>query len=670
MSTAQDKEIQQYRDLMTVPDTFESGFGLKTVVGALFLGLLMIPGSIYLSLFIGGAGLQVAARWVTVILFAEVAKRSMSSLRKQEIFVLFYMTGIALGGQLFGGVMTQLLWNQYLVSSDVLSSFGVDVPSWAAASRESIALHGRTFMQREWVIPIMFLGGMFIIQRIDAFGLGYALYRLTAHAEKLPFPMAPVGAMGITALAEEKDKTHRWRWRCFSLGGVIGLGFGMLYIGVPTITGAFLEQSITLIPIPWLDLTPQISTRQMMPATPVNLVFDLQFIIAGMVLPFWAVIGGFIALVMTMILNPVLYHQGVLTTWEPGMGLVRTMFSNQIDFYLSFSIGMAIAIFIMSLLPIVRSLFIRVVSKDQPLDEVDRRRTFADGWRDLVTTDANRGDLSFFIALGIYLFSTFFYIVVCCFLLDGFPWMFFLGFAFIYTPLMSYVNAKLEGLVGQTVQIPMVREAAFVFSGYKGSDIWFAPIPINDYGASTRIFREMELVGTRTSSLIKTEFIVIPVVIICSLVFSELIWRLAPIPSESFPFAHEYWELLLLNFGLIASSTAEGSSPFMEAIKPQYMAWGLGGGLLSFGLLSFLNMPTFLIYGAVRGLGQITPGNALGELLGALVGRIYLQRRFGMKQYKIYMAVLLAGYGAGVGLIGMISVALALIAKSTAGSGY
>ncbi len=105
MSDAQDKEIQQYRDLMEVPTRFADGFGAKAIVGALFLGFAMVPGSIYLSLMIG-AGLGPAAKWVTVILFAEVARRSMKSLREQEIFIIFYMTGIALGGQVHGGIMT------------------------------------------------------------------------------------------------------------------------------------------------------------------------------------------------------------------------------------------------------------------------------------------------------------------------------------------------------------------------------------------------------------------------------------------------------------------------------------------------------------------------------------------------------------------------------------
>jgi len=50
----QDKDIQEYRDMMKIPDRFEDGFGWKTVIGALFLGIFMLPGSMYLSLVMGG----------------------------------------------------------------------------------------------------------------------------------------------------------------------------------------------------------------------------------------------------------------------------------------------------------------------------------------------------------------------------------------------------------------------------------------------------------------------------------------------------------------------------------------------------------------------------------------------------------------------------------------
>ena len=106
----EDKELQEYRDLLETPDHFEEGFDWKTVVGAIFIGFLMMPGSMYLQLVIG-TGIGPAARWVTIILFAELAKRSYSELKQQEIFLLYYMAGAALATPFQG-----LLWNQYLSS--------------------------------------------------------------------------------------------------------------------------------------------------------------------------------------------------------------------------------------------------------------------------------------------------------------------------------------------------------------------------------------------------------------------------------------------------------------------------------------------------------------------------------------------------------------------------
>ena len=45
-----DKELKEYRDLLKPPDHFEEGFDWKTVIGAVFIGFLMMPGSMYLQL--------------------------------------------------------------------------------------------------------------------------------------------------------------------------------------------------------------------------------------------------------------------------------------------------------------------------------------------------------------------------------------------------------------------------------------------------------------------------------------------------------------------------------------------------------------------------------------------------------------------------------------------
>ena len=54
---------------------FQDGFTIRTVIGALFVGLIMMPGAMYLGLVAGGT-LGPASQWVTVVLFAEIARRS------------------------------------------------------------------------------------------------------------------------------------------------------------------------------------------------------------------------------------------------------------------------------------------------------------------------------------------------------------------------------------------------------------------------------------------------------------------------------------------------------------------------------------------------------------------------------------------------------------------
>ena len=68
-------ELEEYRRLMEPPppEAFEEGFSVRTILGALFVAFVMLPGAAYLSL-VTGAGLGSAPQWVTVILYMEVAR--------------------------------------------------------------------------------------------------------------------------------------------------------------------------------------------------------------------------------------------------------------------------------------------------------------------------------------------------------------------------------------------------------------------------------------------------------------------------------------------------------------------------------------------------------------------------------------------------------------------
>ncbi len=661
--SSQDRELEQYRRLMLPPEEFADGFNWKTVVGAFFLGIVMMPGSMYLALF-AGQGIGPAAQWVTIILFAEIARRSLTDLKMQEVYILYYMAGLALASPFSG-----LLWNQYYVQSDYAQGMGIasGIPSWWAPSAEAIREAGPSFFRQIWIAPILMVSFGVLTSHIDAFGLGYVLYRLTSDVERLPFPMAPVAASGITALVEERGSTVRWRWRCFSMGGMLGILFGALYVLVPAVTGAILAKPLMLIPIPWVDLTP--SLTPFLPATALNISFDLGAVLAGMVIPFWAVMGSVVGLLITMVANPWLRHVGILSNWKPEMGLIDTLYTNNVDFYLSFGAGLTLAVALIGIGTLLKPLVVRLVRGKAAGELVpvnsDAFVPREGAWKRLVTNNVKRGDFSIFISLGIYIVNSALWIGLSAVLVQGFPWKFFVFYAVVFTPLISYATAKLEGLVGQALSIPFVREATYIFSGYRGVAIWFAPAPLPNYGGATVGFRILELTGTRVGSTVKTLLVTVPIVVITSLIFSNLLWGMAPVPSDAYPFAQKMWDLQAKNASLTYSATLEGGSLFMEAWKWNYFGAGVGLGTVTYVVLASFGLPTLLVFGAVYGLGQGTPGALPFTLAGALLGRFYFRKRYGDMWMK-YTPVMLAGYSCGMGLVAMVAVGFTILSKMMA----
>ena len=120
--TNQFQEIEEYRDLLETPTEYEEGFNTKTILGALFVSVIMVPGNIYLELMIGGS-IGAAAQWVTIILFLELAKRSFTILKRQELYLLYYVTSALVSRET--NAFEGLLWHQYFVQSPAAAQFGI-----------------------------------------------------------------------------------------------------------------------------------------------------------------------------------------------------------------------------------------------------------------------------------------------------------------------------------------------------------------------------------------------------------------------------------------------------------------------------------------------------------------------------------------------------------------
>lgn len=656
-----DKELEEYRNLMEPPSTFEEGFTWTSLVGALFIAMMMVPGAMYMQL-LAGIGVGPAAQWVTVVLFIEVARRAHQRLRRPEVFVLFYMAS-AVMAQPFTG----LLFNQFFAQSRAATGQGVTqgLPSWFAPTDPEV-LAQRNFFSLAWLPAIGLIIFQTVVSRINTAFLSYGLFRLASDVEKLPFPMAPIGAQGVLALVEKQaeesgeestDSAGNWRWRVFSVGGMLGLAFGAIYMGLPAVSSAVLGKPIIILPIPFVDWTHK--TAEILPAVATGLSLDIGQFVVGMVLPFYAMLGSFLGWLATAAANPVLYRFGILRSWEAGDDTIKTLFKNNIDFYFSFAIGVSVALAIIGIWQVVRGLRAR-------REENRKLREIRMAAEESKPAGRERGDIRTRYVIGAYVLTSMSYVLLSGWLIDWHKGVMavLIFFAFLYTPLISYVTARLEGMAGQVIRIPYVREAAFILSGYTGGvKVWFLPLPVADYGRRTVFWRQAELTGTRFRSIWKTDLILVPIVLISAVLFAQFIWSLDPIPGPQYPYAEKMWEMEAANRSIIFSSTLGRYSTFEEAFRPVYLLTGTGVGLVMFGILGLFSAPTMLVYGVIRGLNQTLPHIVLLQFFGALMGRFYFKRKMGLK-WRQYVPVVAAGFSCGMGLITVLAVGLNFLAKA------
>ncbi|HOJ32470.1 MAG TPA: peptide transporter [Candidatus Hydrogenedentes bacterium] len=681
-------------DLRAEP--YEEGFSIRTMIGAVFVAFVMMPGTIFLSL-IAGAGLGPAAQWVTIILFTEIARRSFTTLKRQEVYILYYMAAaLAMTGGPFGA----MIFNQFFVQSQQAIQLGIAdmLPSWVVPSRTSEAIVARNLFHPDWYTPIMLTTFLWIMGRACALTVGYGLFRITVDVERLPFPLAPIAAEGATALAETTAKKETWRWNVFSVGAAIGLIFGAIYVGIPGFTGVLFSRPLQIIPIPFVDLTQ--TTEQLLPAALAGISIDVGAFITGMVLPFPMVAGAFLAAVLSaLLLNPILHHWNFFPTWHRGMSLIPTKIAVDFDFWMSIGIGASLCVAFIGFYNVFQS-FTR---------KRDKNGVLLPRGSALTAPPKGRGDMKLYWCIIVYFIASVSYISLCKALLkqDSFPWVMVLVYALFITPVISYVSARMIGLTGSPLAFPFLREGSIILSGYKGVDIWYAPLPLADYGLSAQMFRELTLTRTKFSSLVKIELFMLPLALVCSLLFWAFFWHIEAIPSATYPFTAKMWPLqatyqCLFMTATLGDNTTQGSTSttadkkpeeidlfskdnstknqssltepvrknfLAQAIKPKLILVGITIGFVLRFFTNYLGLSHFFFYGMIGGLGAI-PNAIIPMFFGALIGKRVLAKRFGEETWRKYTPVLAAGYACGVGLIGMLAVAFAMIAKTISSLPY
>jgi len=699
---------------------YVDGFSRRTVLGALFVAVVMMPGAIYGGLFIGQTP-GAAAQWVTIILFAELARRSFSQLKRQEVFVLFYVASAiaavaVLQVALAGGPFAHAIWKQYLLQSPQTSGITEDIPDWSVPPKTSPAIQDRNLGHVDWwwsksrgfLAPLSLIFFGYVLGRMTWFGLGYLLFRATSDIERLPFPLAPIFAEGSTALAEstERDEAgelrrgRSWRWRVFSVGASLGIVFGSIFILVPAVTGLFMAKPIMILPIPFADFTSNV--EGILPGSLISISFDAALVLVGMVLPFSLVLGMCAGILLTSVFgNPILLQLGAFEHWKPGNRLLVNQMILDLDFWLSVRIGLALTVAVLGVVGMTRAFARRRRARrnDGPHRRGRReRRERRDGGNGLKasanrspgsapsafsavkgapgdpprrpgdppyrTACKERGDIPVWVAVALFVVGAGGIAWVAHILVPDFPLWIILIFAFLWSPFHSYISARLVGLTGRGLATPYLKETVFVASGYKGIDIWFAPMPLFDHGPSAQLFRVMELTRTKFTSIIKAELLTFSVIFISSFLFWWFFWHVNQIPSDTFPFAARMWPMAARRAYIIFTANSTQNPLLLQALKLPVIAGALGVGMLLYGGLAVVGAPVVFFYGIVGGVG-IPLHMGVPMLVGALLGRYYFVRKFGKERWRRYVPVVAAGFSCGVGLVLMGAVGLSFISQCT-----
>jgi hypothetical protein len=653
---------------------FEDAFNRNVVLAALFVGVVMLPGAIYMGL-VAGVGLGGAAEWVTLILFLETARRTFVTLKPQELMLIYWAAGAMIGVSgafgsglhTFGGSFGLFIWEQYLIHHPLLKDIAPKIPDWVVPPLGSEAYAKRTFFHSAWTKPILLGMVVTVLMTLNRVTLGYVLFRATADAERLPFPLVNIDVGGTMALAESSAGREGWRWRVFSIGAMIGVAWGLIYVVVPVLTSAISPQPILLVPIPWIDLTTAI--QAVLPGALFGLSTGLGGYLWGMVLPreiAWGQFAG--SMIGGLLIPPVLFAAGALPDWKPGYASVPTSIALNWNFWISFGMGVGLLFGWAGIVAMIRQtrrrrLELRDAAAAAGAPPPERGRL------GFPKPPEGRGDFNPAVCLILWAASTIGLIALVKWLVPDFPVWITALFGILWTPLNSFITARMVGITGSQTgaPFPFLREFTFFLSGYRGVDLWFAPVPLYDHGFEARTFKQLEMSRTKFTSLVKFIALATVLTFVFSGLYWSLIWRLGPIPSSAYPYAQTYWPLGAQNQYIWLSITDPDSPTrayfIQQVLNVKFIGLGVAVAAALWWLTSMLKLPQLFFF-AMIGSFQTWPHDAIPVAIGAIVG-FRLGRKYGTETWSAYAPILGAGFACGMGLIGMVAIAITLMAKAT-----
>lgn len=503
--------------------SLKSGFTWRSYLAVLYAIFIFSPAVIWLSLATVGGGLGAAIRFTTLILVVELARFSGSRLTKQEAIIIFLLTGIAAEVPLF----LDLIYSLYYVHSPIAQQFNIvkSIPLWYAPPASSPVWELRTFLHKDWAIPILVRIISSGLGVLGGLALGLLAREMFIETWSLPFPIQRISVTAVETLTKARGK----KADIFVVSSIIGFIYGIFLYAIPFASNA-IGYPLSFIPIPWIDFWYYI--QDLFPGASMGIATDIMPFVSGFVVPSNIIIGMFLGSFFIFFLaNWILVYLG-LTSWAefytPGMDIATIWRESVLRLWASPLIGVGIAA---GLVPVFLRLkmFSKIMKRlihfgSEDFKREIRRESFSGGILFLMFIASAAG--------GVLLVKV---------LVPDAPIGILLCLFFLWSLVTTMVSTIMVGMTGTGFGAPYIKEMFIYSSGYRSYDIWFAPFPIADGTGWVTSFKQLQLTGTSIGSYIKTWILTWPIALFLSFIFVSAFWKVAPIPSGTYPGAAATW---------------------------------------------------------------------------------------------------------------------------------
>src|SRR5262249_13693883 len=156
-----------------------------------------------------------------------------------------------------------------------------------------------------------------------------------------------------------------------------------------------------------------------------------------------------------LVVNPWLFNQGLLPTYRRGANALWTKMATDLDFWMSVDIGLKISVALIGIW-MAGGILLRYLRRGSGSESHEISRA---------TPPPGRGDFNWQKGLILFFLCQAAWVLLGHTLVPGFPLAILIFLGFLYTPLISYVSARMFGLTGQGVGLPYLNEAINIRTG-------------------------------------------------------------------------------------------------------------------------------------------------------------------------------------------------------------